>query len=469
VPATARLKRPGAAPFVSKGADFDFEFSCIEEQRLSEMAMELGGVMSAIQEVHTRRQIAIRLLPFLFFLYLINFLDRSSASYAAIGMARDLGFADRVFGFGFGIFFAGYLILQIPCAILVERWSARKVLAITLVAWGAMTSLTSLVHTPTQLYVARFLLGAAEAGFFPGVVIYLSHWFVREDRAKATSNFMAAIPLSFVVGSPIAGWVLSHSWNHLPGWRWLFIVEGLPAIFFGVLAYFLLTDRPHEATWLQSEQREWIASKLAQQKATQGRKMTVAEAFQSRNVLLLAVLTILNYTVFYAFIFWMPTMLKRMTGITDNRVGLLGAVPYLVCFVVMLANGWHSDKQMERRWHISIPMLVAAAGLFALMGAHSLWGVIGCLTLVTAGNAYLSVFWSLPTEILSPSIAAASVGLISSAGSIAGFLSPFGFGYLRETTGSFTLGLAILGTIAVAMAFAIFLVPKQEDLRKELA
>ena len=429
--------------------------------------MGMTGMMSAAEEGHTRRRIAIHLLPFLFLLYLINFLDRSSASYAAIGMARDLGFTDRVFGFGFGIFFAGYLILQIPCAILVERWSARKVLAITLVAWGAMTSLTALVHTPAQLYMARFLLGAAEAGFFPGVVVYLSHWFVREDRAKATSNFMAAIPLSFVVGSPIAGWVLSHSWNYLPGWRWLFIVEGLPAVFFGAIAYFLLTDRPQEATWLQAEQREWIASRLAQQKATQGQKMTIGQAFQSRNVLLLAVLTVLNYSVFYAFIFWMPTMLKRMTGITDTRVGLLGAVPYLVCFVVMLANGWHSDKQMERRWHISIPMLVAASGLFALIGAHSLWGVIGCLTIVTAGNAYLSVFWSLPTEILSPSIAAASVGLISSAGSIAGFLSPFGFGYLRETTGSFTVGLVILGTLAVAMAFAIFLVPKQDELRLE--
>jgi cyanate permease len=175
---------------------------------------------------------------------------------------------------------------------------------------------------------------------------------------------------------------------------------------------------------------------------------------------LLSLLNFLNYTVFYAFIFWMPTMLKRLTGMADARVGWLGAVPYLVCFVVMLANGWHSDKQMERRWHISIPMFVTAAGLFALIAAHSLWGVIVCLTLITAGNACLAVFWSLPTEILSPSIAAAAVGLVSSAGSVAGFLSPYGFGYLREKTGSFTPGLAILGTIAVAIAFAIFLVPK---------
>jgi ACS family tartrate transporter-like MFS transporter len=415
-------------------------------------------------ETHTRRQIALRLLPFLFLLYIVNFLDRTSVAYGAIGMTRDLGFTDHVFGLGFGIFFIGYLTLQIPCAMLVESWSARKVICISMVTWGSLTGLTALVHSPNQLYLARFLLGAAEAGFFPGVVVYLSHWFVREDRAKATSNFMAAIPLSFVIGSPVAGWILGHSWSGVEGWRWLFVVEGAPAIVLGVAAYFLLTDTPREANWLTREQREWIAAKLEVQKPVGEKAMTIWQAFTSRNVVLLAVLTFLNYTVFYSFVFWMPTMLKRFSGLADARVGLLGAIPYLVCFIVMPINGWHSDKQLERRWHISIPMLVAAAGLFGLMGqSFSMWPLIGLLTLVTAGNAYLSVFWSLPTEILSPSIAAASVGLISSVGSIAGFASPYMFGYLREKTGSFTVGLAILGTVALAMAWAIFLVPRVGD------
>src|SRR5215470_3466593 len=201
-------------------------------------AVEIATRDVITSETHTRRRIGLRLLPFLFLLYIINFLDRSSVAYAALGMKHDLGFDDRVFGLGFGIFFAGYILLQIPCAILVERWSARKVISITLVAWGAMTGLTALVHTPNELYVARFLLGAAEAGFFPGVVVYLSHWFVQEDRAKATSNFMSAIPLSLMIGSPIAGWILSRAWNGMAGWRWLFILEGLPAIFLGVVAYF---------------------------------------------------------------------------------------------------------------------------------------------------------------------------------------------------------------------------------------
>jgi ACS family tartrate transporter-like MFS transporter len=229
----------------------------------------------------------------------------------------------------------------------------------------------------------------------------------------------------------------------------------------GVAAYFLLTDTPQEAHWLKPEQREWISAKLDAQKPVGDKSMTMWQAFASRNVVLLAVLTFLNYTVFYSFIFWMPTMLKRFSGLADARVGLLGAIPYLVCFILMPINGWHSDKHLERRWHVSIPMLIAAAGLFGLIGpAYSPSTLIALLTLVTAGNAYLSVFWSLPTEILSPSIAAASVGLISSVGSIAGFASPYLFGYLREKTGTFTVGLAILGAVALAMAWAIFLVPR---------
>src|ERR1700676_139536 len=176
---------------------------------------------------HTRRQIAMRLLPFLFILYITNYLDRTSVAYAAIGMSRELGFSDRVVGMGVGVFFISYVALQIPGAVLVERWSARKMISATMIAWGSMTALTALVHTPTQLYLARFVLGAAEAGFFPWVIVYLNHWFSHQDRAKATSNFMAAIPLSFVIGSPIAGWILGHKWFAVEGGRWLFVLEGL--------------------------------------------------------------------------------------------------------------------------------------------------------------------------------------------------------------------------------------------------
>ncbi len=201
----------------------------------------------------TRHHVAARLLPFLFVLYITNYLDRTSLAYAAIGMSRDIGFSDRVLGLGSGIFFISYVALQIPGALLVERWSARRMISATMIAWGSLTALTALVHTPGQLYVARFVLGAAEAGFFPGVIVYLSHWFIKEDRAKATSNFMAAIPLSFVIGSPIAGWILGHKWFAVEGWRWLFVLEGMPAIVLGAVAFFVLTDWPREAAWLAPE------------------------------------------------------------------------------------------------------------------------------------------------------------------------------------------------------------------------
>src|SRR5215472_15905818 len=213
-----------------------------------------------------RYRIALRLLPFLFVLYIPNYLDRTSVAYAAIGMARDLGFNDHVLGMGIGIFFVSYVALQIPGALLVERWSARGMISATMVVWGSLTALTALVHTPVQLYLARFLLGAAEAGFFPGVIVYLSHWFIQEDRAKATSNFMSAIPLSLIIGSPVAGWILSHRWFSVEGWRWLFLLEGVPAIFLGVVAFFFLTDWPSEAGWLNPEQRQWISRRLEDEK-----------------------------------------------------------------------------------------------------------------------------------------------------------------------------------------------------------
>jgi len=207
----------------------------------------LHAIAAAASAEHTRRHIAVRLLPFVFLLYITNYLDRTSVAYAAIGMARDLGFDDRVFGLGIGIFFLSYVALQIPGAMLAQRWSARGLICVTMIASGLLTALTAVVHTPAELYLARFLLGAAEAGFFPGVIVYLSHWFIQEDRAKATSHFMAAIPVSLIIASPVAGWILSHNWFAIEGWRWLFFLEGIPAILLGTVAFCFLTDRPSQA------------------------------------------------------------------------------------------------------------------------------------------------------------------------------------------------------------------------------
>jgi len=408
-----------------------------------------------------RRHIAIRLLPFLFVLYIANYIDRTSVAYAAIGISRDLGFNDSVFGLASGIFFVSYVAMQIPGALLVERWSARRMISATMIAWGLLTALTALVRTPAQLYAARLVLGVAEGGFFPGVVVYLSHWFIREDRAKATGNFMSAIPLSFVVGSPIAGMILGHRWFALEGWRWLFILEGMPAVVLGSLAFFYLPDLPSEATWLSGESRQWIQHRLSEEAAVAAKKGSIMQALASRTVLMLAADCFLNYFAFYALVFWLPTMLKRWSGLSDANVGLLGAIPYVVLLVAMLFNGWHSDKTGERNWHCAVFDLIAAAGFLALIAEpHSISLFVLALTMATLGNAYLPAFWAMPTELLSESAAAAAVGLINGIGSIAGLAGPFLFGYLNTKTGSSTVGLIVLTVACVGAAIVIVLAPR---------
>ena len=427
------------------------------------MAVVLSPSMAPVTDRfadHTRHLIAVRLLPFLFVLYVANYLDRTSVAYAGLGMSRDLGFSDRVFGLGAGVFFISYVALQIPGALLVERWSARRMISATMIAWGLLTSLTALVHTPKQLYLARFALGAAEAGFFPGVVVYLSHWFIREDRGKACSNFMAAIPVSFVIGSPLAGWILGRHWFAVQGWRWLFVLEGLPAIVLGAVAFFFLTDTPRQAHWLAPEQREWIDKKLEEEKpaAVEGSPWRTVG---SPMVVLLAGLTFLQYFSGYAIFFWMPTMLKRQSGFSDARVGLIGAIPYMVLFVAMLINGWHSDRHGERRWHSAVPLFISAVGLLALVTRpHSMALTMALFSMVAINTAYLPIFWAIPSEFLTASAAAASIGAINAVGSIAGFAGPYAFGYLVTRTGSFAVGMAVLAVFSVTAGLLILRAPR---------
>src|SRR5215468_2727748 len=422
-------------------------------------AYRTRSVPSASAE-HTRRRIALRLLPFVFLLYIINYLDRTSVAYAAIGMARDLGFNDHVLGMGIGIFFVSYVALQIPGALLVEQWSARGMISVTMIVWGSLTALTALVHTPGQLYLARFLLGAAEAGFFPGVIVYLSHWFIQEDRAKATGNFMAAIPVSLVIGSPVAGWILGNNWFMIEGWRWLFFLEGIPAILLGALAFFFLTDWPPQARWLTIEQRQWISQELEQEKPLTRQLITVGQALRSRTVVLLAAAAFLQYLVGYSVIFWLPTILKNQSGFSDAQVGVFGAVPYAVALFAMLFNGWHSDKGRERRWHAAFPLFIGAAGFlcfYSLPGSNVI--TVAFLSLICVPMAFLPVFWALPTEILSGSKAAVVVGTINALASLAGFAGPYAFGYLRTETGSFVAGFAVLMFSAVATGIFVLFTP----------
>ncbi len=409
---------------------------------------------------HTRHQTALRLLPFLFVLYIVNYLDRTSVAFAAVGMSRDLGFSDRVFGLGVGVFFIGYLALQIPGSLLAENWSARKTISGSMVVWGSLTALTALVNTPVQLYGARFLLGLAEASFFPGVMVYLSHWFIQKDRAKAASNFLAAVPLSLMIGSPVAGWIVGHHWLGIAGWRWLFVLEGMPAVALGAIAFVWLPDWPKDAVWLSDGQREWITRELESEKPADRRGVSVLETLRSGRVLLLGAVAFLAYLPGYAAIFWMPTLLKRQTGLSDVQVGSLLAIPFGVALVAMLFNGWHSDRRLERRWHTAVPLLLGALGTLGLMVFPPSLAITLCLfSLMIVELAFLPVFWAIPTEILSDTAAAGALGVASTIANIAGFLGPSAFGYLHTRTGSLASGYAAMAVSWAASGVLMLMIP----------
>jgi ACS family tartrate transporter-like MFS transporter len=395
-----------------------------------------------------RHRIARRLLPFLFLLYVIAFLDRMNVGAAALQMPHDLGFSEGVIGIGAGIFFLGYFLLEIPGALIVERWSARRWIARIMISWGVMTVFMAFIHTSHQFYVVRFLVGAAEAGFLPGVIIYLTHWFRNQDRAKAIAFFYAANPLSYVIGSPLAGLLLGLSWLGLRGWRWLFVIEGIPAIVVGVITIWYLTDWPKEAHWLPDDEKSWITGELQREKEAKNRRRSynVWEALRHRDVLLLTGCYFCAMTGSYGIAFWLPTILKRLSGESDLKVTLLAALPYVAAFITQQVNGWHSDRTGERRWHAAIPVFVCGAAI-ALAVVYRANLTMSVALFVLAGGAFYGfqpVFWAVPTLFLSESAAAASIGLINAVGNLGGFVGPMVIGYLANRTHSFSPGLLYL-------------------------
>lgn len=435
-----------------------------EEVKIARVISHASGDPGAT----ARSRIAWRLLPFLFLLYVANYLDRTNIAYATLGMKGRLGLTDSVFGTAYGIFFVGYLGLQIPGALLVERWSARRLLALTLVTWGVLTALTGFVRTPFQLYGARFLLGAAEAGFFPGVIVYLSHWFIYQDRARAVARFMAAIPIAYILGGPLAGVILGLHWFDISGWRWLFLLEGVPAIVLGFATLFVLPDRPNEVNWLPQNERDWIASRLEEERRSKAQveEMTVWQALRHPPVLLLTAGLFFCYNSMYAFFFWMPTMLQRLGGWTDVRqLGWIGTIPFVAGLVGILVLGWNSDRMRERRWHFVLPQLVGvlALGIWLLL-PHSTGLLLFVFALVGfAVNAHFPSFWALPSAFLSRSGAAAAVGFINCVGSIGGLFGPKIIGELSQRTGSFDAGFLYMIGCWVMASILVLLCPREQS------
>lgn len=410
----------------------------------------------------TRKRINRRLIPFLFILYIVAFLDRINVSFAGLEMTRELGFSNEVFGFGAGIFFVGYVLLEIPGALLIEVWSARKWIARIMITWGLVAALTGLIHTARQFYWARFLLGIAEAGFFPGVIVYLTHWYRNQDRARAISMFMAAIPLSQVLGAPVSGLLMQIHWLGYSGWRWLLILEGLPAVVLGVVTLFYLTDRPKDARWLPDDERAWLTAELERemQAKQRGAKVSLWRAFYHRDVILLTLAYFLGATAQYGFGLWLPKIIQKLSGFSTLEVSLIAAIPYLVAWPAMLLVGWSSDRTGERRWHAAGAYVATGLGLLGSLwtGDSVLLGVAMFSLAAMGVNGRLPPFWSLPASFLGGTAAAASIGAINCIGNLGGFVGPYVLGFLSTHSGNYASGVLFLTGAAFTGAILVLLV-----------
>jgi ACS family tartrate transporter-like MFS transporter len=398
-----------------------------------------------------RRRIAYRLLPFAFLLYVVNYIDRVNVSYANLRMSADLGFSDRVYGLGVGMFYLTYVLFEIPGAIIVERWSARKWIARIMISWGIVTILTGFVHTAAQFYVARFLLGAAESSFFPGMIVYLTHWFCARDRSRAFACLYAANPAASLIGSPLAGFLLGVHWHSLAGWRWLFILEGIPAVLVGIVTYFYMTDRPAQALWLRQDERDWLLNEMQVelQAKKKVRNYTITQAFCDLRILRLIFAYFLALTGALGTIYWIPTFVKRLSGFSNPTVTSLLLIPALMGIAGMLINGWHADKTDERHWHSAIP-LIAAGLMFGLLTAfrHEAPFAIAFLLLGSGfAYAYFPTFWAIPAMMLSEAAAAATFGLINSLGQLGGFAGNYAIGLLNDRTHSLAASFAFIALV----------------------
>ena len=418
----------------------------------------------------TRRKVAYRLLPFVFLLYVVNYIDRVNVSFANLRMSADLGFSDRIYGLGVGMFYVTYVLFEIPGAIIVERWSARKWIARIMISWGIVTILTGFVHTATQFYVARFLLGAAESSFFPGMIVYLTHWFCSRDRSRAIACLYAANPAASLIGSPLAGWLLGVHWLSITGWRWLFILEGIPAVLVGIITLLYMTDRPREARWLNPDERKWLVNELETelQAKKKLRNYTIREAFCDRHILILISAYFLALTGALGTIYWIPTFVKRISGFSNRTVTLLLLIPALIGFAGMLINGWHSDKTAERHWHTATPLLIASSLFFLLVLArHDVPFAIAFLLLGSGVMyAYYPTFWTIPTVMLGEAAAAATFGLINSIGQLGGLFGNYTIGILNDRTHSL---VASFGFIAFVYVLAGALIVSQRTRRSHEA
>ena len=401
------------------------------------------------------RKVRWRLIPFLFLLYVVAYLDRVNVGFASLDMNRALGFSATVYGLGSGIFFLSYTLLEVPSNLMLARVGARLWIARIMLTWGVLSTSMIFVSSPASFYTLRFLLGAAEAGFFPGLILYLTYWFPSRERARAVALFMTATAMAGVIGAPISSALLRlHGWWGLDGWRWLFLIEGLPAIVLAPVVLLRLTERPQDAAWLTAEERTALSRALAADRGGErggGTHTTFGAAARSGTLWTLSLIYFCIVTAFYGVTFWLPQIMQSASGLAPTTIVLLSAVPYVAASVGLVVIGTRSDRTHERAGHVAGACLIGAAGfVLTVTLPASLAASLGTLSIAAFGIwGALGPFWALPTALLEGTAAAGGIALVNSVGNIGGFVGPYAVGWILEQTGGFASGLMALAALLV--------------------
>lgn len=409
------------------------------------------------------RKISLRIIPLILVCYFFGYLDRVNVGFAKLQMVSDLNLSEAAYGVGAGLFFIGYLLLQVPAGYLVNRLGVKLSLSASLVLWGIVSVATLLTSNETSFYALRFLLGVTEASFFPGVIAYFSIWFPSFRLSKVMSLLFLAMPLGVIVGGPLSGWIMdaTHGGYGLRGWQWMFLLEGLPAIVLGVFLYFNVTGRIDEATWLSDSEKTLVKNEMAAE--SKGKRTSLLSAVREPALWILFATSFFYNVGNYGLVFWMPTMVKAMGSMSNLQIGLVSAIPYVVASIAMVLNAQHSVKTRERRWHTTIPVVL---GGFALLGsvatqATPLLSVL-CLTIGVAGiMCTLAMFWSLPSRILAGTAAAGGAGLVNIGAAVAGFVGPSIMGFLKQLTGNTSVGVGLLAVTLFIAGALILSIPRQ--------
>jgi D-galactonate transporter len=426
------------------------------------MAIARGAAPAAL-ETRAYRKVTLRLLPFLMLCYVAAYLDRVNVGFAKLEMLGDLGFSETAYGLGAGMFFIGYFLFEVPSNIILHRVGARLWIGRIMITWGLVSALFMFTKTPLMFYSLRFALGLAEAGFFPGIILYLTYWYPSERRARMISLFMTAIPISGMLGGPLSGWIM-HSMEGVNGWRgwqWLFVLEALPAVVMGIATLFYLDNNIRSARWLTGDEKALLDRNLDRDRAHVVEHPTLGAVFADRRLWRMCLIYFCCVIGQYGLTFWLPTLVQQAGVSGALQIGLLTVVPYTGGVVAMILFGRSADRRRERRWHMAVPMMLGAIGLTlsAVAGNHTAAAIL-CLTVAAAGILTCApLFWSLPTALLGGAAAAAGIAAINSVGNLAGFVSPYAVGWLKDLTSSTEAGMFAVSAVLVFGAFVVLSVP----------